>query len=91
MIEVEIIYALPNEQILYKVCVPNATEVESAIKRSGILKKYPEIDIKINKIGIFGKFCKLSQKLSAGDRIEIYRPLCADPGEMRRNRIKPRL
>jgi hypothetical protein len=56
----------------------NATVIE-AIRQSGILQKYPEINIEINKLGIFGKMVKANQILTEGDRIEIYRPITADP------------
>lgn len=84
MLTVELIYALPNEQNLQVITVTSGTNVKQAIEASGILDKYPEIDLEKTKVGIFSKVTKLDEKLRDGDRIEIYRPLIADPKEMRR-------
>lgn len=59
---------------------------EEAIKASGIIKKFPEIDLSTNQIGIFGKLTQLDHVMRERDRIEIYRPLIADPKEIRRQR-----
>jgi putative ubiquitin-RnfH superfamily antitoxin RatB of RatAB toxin-antitoxin module len=86
MINVEVAYALPDEQTLLKIQVDENTTVEEAIQTSGILNKYPEIDLKKNKVGIFGKATRLQQVLREKDRVEIYRPLIADPKEVRKKR-----
>jgi putative ubiquitin-RnfH superfamily antitoxin RatB of RatAB toxin-antitoxin module len=83
---VEIAYAKPEIQVILPLEVGEGATVEAAIRRSGILERFPEIDLEQNKVGIFSKPCKLDQPLRAGDRIEIYRPLIADPKEARRNR-----
>ena len=83
---IEIIYPTPKEQNILSLKVSNNCNVEQAIKQSDILELYPEIDLTINKLGIFGKVCKLSDVLREGDRIEIYRPLIIDPKEARKNR-----
>jgi putative ubiquitin-RnfH superfamily antitoxin RatB of RatAB toxin-antitoxin module len=83
-IEVEVAYALPGAQAVIPVRVDPGTPVSEAIAQSGVLKKYPEIDLKVNKVGIFGKLTKLDVELQPGDRIEIYRGLIADPKESRR-------
>lgn len=88
MIQVEVIYALPHEQKLLKVDVPLETTLEEAIKISGILNKYPDIDLSINKVGIFSKLSKLDVVVRDKDRIEIFRPLIADPKEVRRKRAE---
>ncbi len=88
MIQVEVIYALPHEQKLLKVEVPQETTLEEAIKISGILNKYPDIDLSINKVGIFSKLSKLDVVVRDKDRIEIFRPLIADPKEVRRKRAE---
>lgn len=88
MIQVEVIYALPHEQKLLKVDVPPETTLEEAIKISGILNKYPDIDLSINKVGIFSKLSKLDVVVRDKDRIEIFRPLIADPKEVRRKRAE---
>ena len=85
-IQIELIYALPHEQKILVIEVDENSNVEQAIKQSEILQRYPEIDITINKIGIFSKACKLTDILHDGDRIEIYRPLIADPKEIRKAR-----
>ncbi len=83
---VEVAYALPNEQIIMPIKVNTETTAEQAIMASGIIKKYPEIDLNMNKIGIFGKLVKLDTELRHLDRVEIYRPLIADPKEVRKQR-----
>ncbi|MFV1982125.1 MAG: RnfH family protein [Thiohalomonadales bacterium] len=62
------------------------TTIEEAIHLSGVLEQFPEIDLKNNKVGVFGKLKKLDSTLLENDRIEIYRPLIADPKESRRKR-----
>jgi len=83
---VEVAYALPKEQLIVPVKVSEGTTAEQAIKSSGIMTKYPEIDLAVNKIGIFGKLSKLDAPLRHLDRVEIYRPLIADPKEVRKQR-----
>ncbi len=87
-IKIELVYALPAEQTLLKLEVPKATTIAEAIKLSGILEKYPEIDLEKGKFGIFGKLSKADAVLRDKDRIEIYRPLIADPKEVRRKRAE---
>ncbi len=88
MIDIEVIYALPEEQILLKRSVPAGTTVADAIKASSVLDKHPEIDLSANKLGIFGKLTKADAVVRDKDRIEIYRPLIADPKEVRRKRAE---
>ncbi len=88
LIRVEVAYARPDQQLILTVDVPAGSAIEEAVKRSGILDRFPEIDLAQNKVGIFGKGKPLSQPLRAGDRVEIYRPLIADPKESRRQRAK---
>ncbi len=85
-ITVEVAYALPNEQLIVPIKVENGTTAEQAILASGILNKFPEIDLAINKVGIFGKAARLDTALRHMDRVEIYRPLIADPKEVRKQR-----
>ena len=87
-ITIELIYALPNEQTLLTISVKEGTTIEEAIYQSGILEKYPEISLSEMKVGIFSKVTPLSEKLRDRDRIEIYRPLIADPKEMRRKKAQ---
>ena len=87
-ITIEVVYALPNEQTLLKQVVSAGTTVADAIQASGILQKYPQIDLSASKLGIFGKLVKGDTALRDRDRIEIYRPLIADPKEVRRKRAE---
>ena len=83
---VEVAYALPEEQVIISIKVPTIFNVQQAIEKSGIQKKFPSIDLSKNKVGIFGKKTSLDHLLKDRDRIEIYRPLILDPKEMRRKR-----
>jgi putative ubiquitin-RnfH superfamily antitoxin RatB of RatAB toxin-antitoxin module len=85
-IQVEVAYARPDAQALLSVTSDPGMTVREAIERSGVLKRFPEIDFAINKVGIFGKLAKLDQPLVSGDRVEIYRPLIADPTAQRKKR-----
>ncbi len=85
---IEVVYALPEEQVLLTLDVDQGTTVEQAVKLSGILEKYSDIDLSKNKLGIFGKVTKTDEVLRDKDRIEIYRPLIADPKESRRKRAE---
>lgn len=87
-IMVEVAYALPDQQLIIPVQVAPEANVEAAIRKSGILNKFPEIDLNTNQIGIFGKLSKLDAPLRNLDRIEIYRPLIADPKEARKQRAE---
>lgn len=88
LITVEVAYATPQEQLILSLDVPPDTLVEDVIKRSGILARFPQIDLASDKVGIFGKICKLNGSLNHRDRIEIYRPLIADPKESRRQKAE---
>ncbi|SHH73300.1 RnfH family protein [Ferrimonas marina] len=88
MMEVEVVYALPDSAFLKKVHVPVGSDVEAAIEASGVLLLHPEIDLAKQKVGIFSRTVKLGQPLKAGERVEIYRPLLADPREVRKRRAE---
>lgn len=83
---VEVAYALAQEQVVLALEVAPGTTARQAVERSGILERFPQIDLDKNKIGVFGKLTKLDAELRPGDRVEIYRPLIADPKEVRRKR-----
>ncbi len=83
---VEVAYALPDEQIILPLEVEEGTTIKQAIEQSGIMEKYPEINLGENKVGIFGHAQKLDKVLQSGDRVEIYRPITCDPKEVRRER-----
>ncbi|MDT8388392.1 MAG: RnfH family protein [Thiogranum sp.] len=85
-IPVEVAYARPDRQLILKLEVPVGTTVQQAVEQSTILEKFPEIDLAKAKMGIFGKLKKPTEALLAGDRVEIYRPLIADPKEVRKQR-----
>jgi len=85
-IQVEVAYARPDEQAILQVVVDDAATVRDAIVRSGILERFPEINLDSAKVGIFGKLTKLDNSVRARDRVEIYRPLIADPKEVRKQR-----
>lgn len=86
LISVEVAYARPGDQVILELEVPEGTTVGEAIETSRIGDRFPEIDLTKNKVGIFGKLTKRTTALRAGDRVEIYRPLIADPKEIRRQR-----
>jgi putative ubiquitin-RnfH superfamily antitoxin RatB of RatAB toxin-antitoxin module len=88
--QIEVAYALPDEAFLQSFEIDNSTSVNEAIEISGVLKKYPEIDLKVNQIGVFGKVIALDYKLRDKDRIEIYRPLISDPKEVRKRKAAER-
>lgn len=85
-ISVEVAYARLATQRIYTLELPSTATVREAIERCAVLSEFPEIDLHRNKVGIFGKVTKLDQVLRAGDRVEIYRPLIADPKQARKQR-----
>ena len=87
-INIEVVYALPAEQLLFKQQLAEGATAGEAVELCGVLEKYPEIDLAVNKLGIFGKLVKVETVLRDRDRIEIYRPLLADPKEVRRRRAE---
>jgi len=87
-ITVEVAYALPEKQYLQRVKLDEGVTVEEAIRASGLLELRSDIDLTKNKVGIYSRPVKLSDVVSDGDRVEIYRPLIADPKELRRQRAE---
>ncbi|EGY29760.1 hypothetical protein Rin_00002630 [Candidatus Regiella insecticola 5.15] len=85
-IHVEVVYALPERQYIRALLRPNDSTVLQAIVASGLPQLRTDIDLQHNKVGIYGRLVKLSDLVNEGDRIEIYRPLIADPKELRRRR-----
>lgn len=88
LIRVEIVYALPHEQTLIALHIPQGSTLEQAANLSGILKKHPEIGLATAKVGVWNKSSELGTVLRDKDRVEIYRPLIADPKEVRRKRAE---
>jgi len=76
---ITVAYALPTEQTLEEMEVPEGTTAEEAIAMSHLLEKYPEIDLAANKVGVLGKLVPINSPLRDGDRVEIYRPLPKKP------------
>lgn len=86
----EVAYAKPQEQRILTVDMSEGASVAEAIRASGILERFPEIDLATATVGIFGKPRALNHLPRNGDRIEIYRPLAADPRAARRDRLQRR-
>jgi putative ubiquitin-RnfH superfamily antitoxin RatB of RatAB toxin-antitoxin module len=87
-IRVQVCFAQPDRQILRDLTVPSGTTVAEAIRRSALLSDAPEIDLTACRVGIYGKLKALDTVLRDRDRVEIYRPLIADPKESRRKRAE---
>ncbi|MDQ3773389.1 MAG: RnfH family protein [Pseudomonadota bacterium] len=87
---VEIAYCGRGDQTVLRVEVPPGTTVGQVLHRSGLLDRYPEIDLGVNRIGVFGVLRGLCHALEPGDRVEIYRPLATDPKRARRVRARAR-
>ena len=85
-INIEVAYAEPDKQLILPVNIDLGTTVGGAIVQSGMMMQFPDLDIENSKVGIFGKITKMTTVLQEGDRVEIYRPLIADPKEVRRKR-----
>lgn len=83
---IEVAYALENKQTLLSLEVEEGITLKEAVETSGIIDKYPQIDLLKDKTGIFGKMAKLDTILREKDRVEIYRPLIADPKQVRKER-----
>ena len=83
---VEVAYARPDQQLIVPVQAPEGATVEQVIVLSRIQERFPEIDPATAKVGVFGKLSKLSAAVRPGDRVEIYRPLLADPKAVRKQR-----
>lgn len=83
---VEVVYALPREQVVVRLTLAPGTLVGEAIRRSGLLQRYPHINADGICAGVFGAGVGLDTLLKDGDRVEIYRPLIVDPKEARRRR-----
>lgn len=81
---ISVTYAEAGKQQWIEIEVPEETSAEEAIRLSGLLEQFPEIDLRENKFGVFGKVVKPAQLLSEGDRLEIYRPIIADPETVER-------
>jgi putative ubiquitin-RnfH superfamily antitoxin RatB of RatAB toxin-antitoxin module len=90
LLKVEVVYALPEQQVVMELEVEEGTTVRDAIERSGIPGRFPEARILDGNVGVFGRLVELAAPVRGGDRVEIYRPLIADPKQARRERAKKR-
>ncbi len=90
LLSIEVAYAKPEEQVILTLQVSTGTTLGEAIRQSGILQRFPEIDLQQQAIGVFSQPRKLTDGVEEGDRIEIYRPLLIDPKEARRLKAKRR-
>lgn len=88
MLNIEIVYALPDRQVLKTMQVSAGTTVREAALQSGLEAEFPELDVQTVKLGIFGKLVKDDTVLREKDRVEMYRPLLIDPKEARRKRVQ---
>ncbi|MGQ0585828.1 MAG: RnfH family protein [Gammaproteobacteria bacterium] len=87
---IEVAYARAPEPLVLALDVEEGTTLRQAIERSGLLARCPEIDLAVNGVGVFGRARGLGEAVAAGDRVEIYRRLPADPREQRRRRAARR-
>lgn len=85
---VGVCYADSDRQLWLRMEIPDDSSVEDAIRHSGILQRFPEIDLDQQKVGIFGKLVKLDSPVQDGDRIEIYRAITADLATVKRRKFK---
>jgi uncharacterized protein len=85
---IEICYATPELQVRKEVLVAVGTTIQEAIMQSGLLRECTAIDLTVSRVGIYGKLKTLDTEVRAHDRIEIYRPLIADPKDSRRRRVE---
>lgn len=87
-IRVEVVYALRERQVLIALEMEAGSTVRQAVERSGILERFPRIELARDGVGVFGKIADLDAPVRDGDRVEIYRPLVADPKDARREKAK---
>lgn len=87
-LQLEVAYARPERQLIVKLSLPAGTTAREAVLQSGIASEFPEIDLAQLKLGVFGKAVPAEHMLRDRDRVEIYRPLQADPKEVRRRRAE---
>lgn len=87
-LRIQVAYARPDLQHRVDLVVPPGTTIRAAIERSRIQSLFPEIDLAVNRVGVFGVLMELTTMVAEGDRVEIYRPLLGDPKEARRRRAR---
>lgn len=82
--KIGVAYSEPEKQVWLNVDIDEGATVQEAIAKSGVLDIFPHIDLETQKVGVYGKFCKLDATLQEGDRVEIYRAITADPATVKR-------
>ena len=87
-IEVQVVYAAPRRPFAKTLALPAGSSVEQAVRASGLLDAFPELDLAHRRVGVFGEFVRLDECLHGGERVEIYRALIADPKEARQRRVQ---
>jgi putative ubiquitin-RnfH superfamily antitoxin RatB of RatAB toxin-antitoxin module len=85
-IQIEVTYAKADRQDVVRLKLPEGSTIQQAVEASGLTQRYPEIDLAKTKVGIYGKLGKMDTVVRERDRVEIYRPLIADPKEVRKQR-----
>ena len=85
--QIGVAYAEPDQQVWLRLEVPEGSTLLDAVNHSGILSRFPQVDLRRQKVGIFGKLAQLDTLLREGDRIEIYRPITADPTKVKRRKL----
>lgn len=88
MIRVEVVFARPDDQVILPVALPEGATLREAIVASGVLERFPEIDLARHRVGVFARLRAPDALVRDGDRIEIYRLLVADPKDGRRRRAQ---
>lgn len=88
MLSIEVCYAQPGEETLLAIELPEGATVRQALEASGILGRFPQINLAQQKVGVFGKLKPLDAVLADHDRVEIYRPLMVDPKAARQRRVE---
>jgi uncharacterized protein len=88
MLSIEVCYAHPGEETLLAIELPEGATVRQALEASGILERFPQINLAQQKVGVFGKLKPLDAVLADHDRVEIYRPLLVDPKAARQRRVE---
>lgn len=86
--KIEVCYALPQKQEIIAIELDASATLADAVRASGLMEKYPGISLELTKFGVYGKISRADSRLNEGDRVEIYRPLIADPKEVRRKRAE---
>lgn len=88
LLSIEVVFARMHQSDIVRIKLPEGSSIRQALDVSGLLQKHPQIDLETWKFGVFGKLGKLDTALCDHDRVEIYRPLIADPKEVRRRRAE---